>query len=130
MGGFHQPDLNLLGIRFGIQQPLKSERLVIEVGSETPVEAARPGFFHASLQTSPRRLIVDLQEVRGNKVNLSELRKQISKSNFISEVRVFHDKRVPDMTLEFLLSKSVKFEVFELSSTGKPGRLVVDLQGL
>ena len=142
IGGHEQGPINLLNVRYNISAWLsagsgaghnagdKVERLVFDVGGDKPEQSSgRPGFFHITVQKSPRRVVVDLEDIAQTRVTAEQLTKLIEKSPHLSKVKFYYDSRFKNLTIEMPLKVAAKIEVFELASVGKPGRIVLDLKG-
>jgi len=145
VGGFEHGPQVLLSMRRSYDKDTKIERIVLDLGPEqgSPTQnpgeksegfkAGRPGFFHVSYQKNPRRVLVDLHNVTTTKVDESKAKQILGKSHFFRLPRIIADSYTNDLTIELPLreeiksrSKLPKVEVFELSSVGQPGRIVID----
>lgn len=126
VGGYHQPALTLLGIRHSYRVDLGLERFVVDVVNEGDSPAKRPGFFHISIQNEKKRVLIDLQNIRELKMSETQFSKLLQKSKFFSKAAFYFDKRTHDLTIEMFLKDRTSIEVFELTSPGKPGRIVLD----
>ncbi len=131
IGGFEHGVQSLVSVRRSFDQDTKVEKTVIEISSGGKKNSPeRPGFYHISLQKKPRRLLIDMHNVVGSKMSEELLRKNFSLSRYFSDVKIFEDPMTKSMTLEIPLREttkaSMKIEVFELSSVGQPGRIVID----
>jgi hypothetical protein len=118
----------LLNIRHNIQSS-GLERFVFDVGSDKPENSAgRPGFFHITIQKSPRRVVVDLEDIDQTKFGAEQFSHLIEKSPHFSKVSFYYDAKFKNLTIEMPLKEPAKIEVFELVTVGKPGRIVLDAQ--
>jgi len=126
VGGRDHGPLTLLNVRHSIKG--KIERLVFDLGQKAPADGVeRPGFFHISIQSQPQRIVMEFENVTEAKVTTGQIEKLFLKSPYLSKVALLQDFFHKDLTLEFPLRGPAQIEVFELVSTGKPGRIVVDV---
>jgi hypothetical protein len=128
VGGQDHGPLVLFNVRHSLTS--KFERLVFDVGQKKSSGIERPGFFHISIQESPKRVVVDLENVTQTNVDARQIAKLFSKSPFFSKVSIYEDGTHKNLTLELPLKVKAQMEVFELVTPGKPGRIVMDVRNL
>ncbi|MDZ4678004.1 MAG: hypothetical protein SGI74_10925 [Oligoflexia bacterium] len=131
VGGHDQGDVALLNIRQSFDKVTGLERLVLDIAHKDGGKLAlRPGFFHVAVQGNQRRVVIDLENVIPSKINNPILKQLLSKSKFFSTGTMYYDESNKNLTIEMLLKSKAQVEVFELVSTDKPGRIVVDVKGM
>jgi hypothetical protein len=137
VGGFDQGEVRLLDVRHSYDTHLKMERLVFDT---TPIAKVkkngeninRPGFFHVAIRSgeSGSKLVLDLSHCTQPQVTASQVMKLFSRSRFFSSAQFAQDSETKSLTIELLTKSPAEFEVFELASESKPGRIVIDAKGL
>jgi hypothetical protein len=126
VGGHSQQRLTLLNFRHSLSEG-SQERLVLDMGDGAegrPVD--RAGFFHVSIQKSPRRVVIDLENTEKSNVTAQQVTRALRKSPYFAKAEFFFDHRSKNLTIELPLKSRAQIEVFELVSIGKPGRIVID----
>ena len=130
VGGQHQADLSLLSVRKSFDKKNSTERIVLDiVASDGKTPVLRPGFFHLAIQQQPARIVIDLENTTRSIVSASDLAKVFSNSHFFQRPALITSSNDKTVTLELALKVPVKLDVFELSATDKPARIVVDAIG-
>jgi hypothetical protein len=127
VGGHSQPKLILLNVRHNLEAN-GQERLVLDMGGDDDAPVDRPGFFHVSIQKTPRRVVIDLENTEKFRVTAQQVTRLLSKSPFFTRAEFYADHQSKNLTIELPLKTRAQIEVFELVSIGKPGRIVIDVK--
>lgn len=129
IGGFDQGTLSLLNVRHSFQKQSKLERIVFDLAKDDGKPAERPGFFHVSVQRNLNRVVIDLENIGRTKVTAAQVTRLFQKAHYFSAARFYYDSRTRNLTVEMSTKNKPKVEVFELVTSGKPGRIVLDAKG-
>lgn len=131
IGGDSGSEFTLLNVR-RMQSPKKPmERIVIDLGDKNgkPLRN-RVSFYHVSIEKSPPRIVIDLNQISRSKVNENGLSKLFQKSPLVKSAELTSDPEdfVTKMVLN--LKAPVAAEVFEMPSATKPSRVVIDIKAI
>ena len=128
VGGFEQGPATLVNVRHSFAAAGHLERIVFDVSHNTDSkDVNRPGFFHVAIKSN--RVVIDLEDLTESKVTEKQVTQLLSKSHFFSSASFFRDTKNGNLTISMPLKAKVKIEIFELASTDKPGRIVIDAKG-
>ena len=128
VGGRDRGPLTLENVRHSVQTSTGLERVVFDVASAASDSVGRPGFFHIAIQKKPRRVVIDLQDVNGAKLNAPQVTRVLQSSPYFSKAVYYFDRAHQALTIELPLKTDAEIEVFELASSDKPGRIVMDIR--
>jgi hypothetical protein len=129
VGGRDRGPLQLENVRHSVQKSSGLERVVFDVGTAAAHDAGRPGFFHIAIQKKPRRVVIDLQDISGARISAAQVSKVLQTSPYFSKAFYYGDRANHSLTIELPMKTNAEIEVFELVSTDKPGRIVMDVRG-
>ena len=135
VGGFDQGAMILANVRHSYTPENHMERLVLDLAPEnSPGHLQRPGFFHVAIQGKGRavgdRLVIDLANCKEAKVTAQQVSKVLSQSHFFASAIFTFDEESSNLTIEVPIKTPAEFEIFELASDKKPGRIVIDVKNL
>lgn len=108
----------------------KMDRVVIDIGAMSPGESLREmGYFHVSVEKKPARIVIDLPHVKALGKSLEDFHKAFYTSPFIDKYRLIANPVDSSMQILLELRRPVSVEVFQVLTSGKNPRLVLDLKG-
>lgn len=129
VGGRAGTGYSLLNARRDLSDKMGVERLILELGDiEGHPLRSQAGFFHASVEKNPPRVVIDLSQLSRSAVSEARLREIFKKSPNVKNVELTSDPEDRSATLVLHLKNSVALEAFELPANGKASRLVFDLK--
>jgi hypothetical protein len=121
---------SLLDVRRIFAAKEKIERVLIDFGDgDGKPLRGQPGYYHVSIEKDQMRVVIDLSQMLGSKINQEKVRDIFRGSPLVQEARINYDPVDSNITLQLLLKKKVLLEVFQLPSKDKPSRVVIDLKG-
>jgi len=127
VGGQHQDGLALRTVRESFTKQSSVERVVLDVSSSGgKTNPTRPGFFHLAIQTTPLRIVIDLEDTNTSMISAQDLTRVFKHSHYFQKPVLITSQEDKTVTLELTLKQPLKFEVFELGSSDKPARIVID----
>ncbi len=125
-GGGAQKPLALINVRSKYVGTHNMQRIILDIGDEHLKPLMSPmGSYHAALQKTPRRIVVDLSYIYQSALTEPQIKKILKSSPLIADVKAVMDPEDHSLSLVIDLKSSVAMEVYELK--GK-ARLVLDLK--
>ncbi|MBX2987489.1 MAG: hypothetical protein KF802_06300 [Bdellovibrionaceae bacterium] len=125
-GGLAGAGFSLVNVTLAKTQ--KKERVVIDLGDikGAPVRGY-PTYYHAELQNSPRRLVIDFSQTATVFIDEKELRQRLKGSTAIAGSSFVLDPTDQTLSLILDLKKNVKAQIFQVPGQKGTSRVVVDL---
>ncbi len=120
---------NLENIRFSPHPETQSERWVLDFSDTDSKEIGKlaPRFQLRYVKSAPHnKFILELFSIRRNKIQISEIKKLVQKSEWIENIVIYPPIAEGEVALEFILKKPVSFKAHQ--PLENEGRLVLDLK--
>ncbi len=129
IGGKAGSGFTLLNVRRENSTKLAIERVILDIGDKEGQPLLNQlGYFHVSVEKNPPRVVIDLSQVRRSKVTEMEISRLFSKSPFIRDVELSMQAEDSSAKLVLNTRKPVAAEIFEMPSSKKASRIVIDLK--
>lgn len=128
VGGKARNGSSLLAVRKAFSAKAQLERVIVDLGDkEAKPSGKEMSFFQVSLDSSKSRIVLDLAQLKLSKVSETQLKRIFAKSQYIKSVELTLDPEDKAATMVLNLNRPVRLEVFQLLTSGKPSRVVMDL---
>lgn len=129
VGGRVGKGYTLLALRRSFEKETETERVVLDIGdiNGKPV-LGEIGYFHASIERNPARVVLDLAQVTRSGVDQDKLLKIFKNSPLVKSAEITYDPEDSATNLVLNFKYKTKVEVFQLNSPDAPGRIVIDMK--
>lgn len=109
------------------------ERYILEfTGGNGEMLKNRPGFYQASIDARNGRVILEFSQVLGSRWNSTQLQKAFASSPYFKSSKMTYDPEDSGLTIQLFfkdnLKNEIEFEVFEVVSDEKGGRVAFDIR--
>jgi hypothetical protein len=104
------------------------ERIVLEMGDEKGLPTQQLGYFQVSVNKELKRVDIDLQQMRGAKIDQKKIETLFAKSPIVKTAKINYDPEDQGIIIQLQLVATADVEVFKVPSAGKAGRIVVDMK--
>ncbi len=131
LGGQSGLAFSLLNVRRSNSKAIDTERIVLDMGDhELKPLINRLSFFHVSIQQKPTRVVVDLAQVQKSKISAEKLQQIFARSPIVKKTSLSFDPVDFSASLSLDLAVPSEIEVFQMPSTDRPSRIVIDIRRL
>lgn len=129
IGGRAGQAYSLLNVRRDVSPKIGMERVILDIG-DMDGRPLRGGvaYFQASVEKNPARVVLDLAQVNRSAVTEAKLKKAFLKSPYVKSVELMADPEDRSATMVLNLKENMGVEVFEMPSTTRASRIVIDLK--
>ena len=128
IGGSAGSGSSLLAVRRNFSKKANIERIIIDLGNKDAKPAGKNmSYYQASMDAQHNRVILDLAQLKLTLVSEQKLKQVFKDSPFVASVEFTLDPEDQAGTIVLNLKRPMQLEVFNLLSTPKPARIVMDL---
>lgn len=129
VGGRAGAGFSLLSVRRDLSPKLGMERVILDLGDlEGRPLKGKVGYFQASIETNPPRLVLDLAQLSRSAVTEGKLRRAFTSSPYVRTVELVADPEDRSASLVIYFKQAMAVEIFEMPSIKKASRIVIDLK--
>ncbi len=129
-GGEAGRGAEILGVRRTYSGKAKIERVIVDLAEAGVKVHDRTPYFQVNVDSTSRRVILDVSQLRSSKVSEPQLRQLFAKSPLVKDASITLDPEDKAATIVLETKQPVRVEVFQLKGKKKPGRVVLDLKPL